>query len=147
MKKYIHYFTFMFLVLSLGILITSCDNNSTGTNPNPINGTWKSINNDRGYLHIDLPNLVEYTEPIVNPNTNYSDTLDCYVNDSYKLNKLSGDKYVATYTESGKTFTATIKVKNDKLILMGPKGNITKLERINVNFSQLVSQLKICTNL
>lgn len=127
MNKYTYLLTLS--ILSLGILITGC--NSTGTNPNPINGTWEAITgNTEGYAQITLPNLDTYYRGEENMS-------DCYIHVSLKLNKLSNNNYLASNIETGKTDTISLKVENNILITTGVNGNITKFERSNADLSQL----------
>lgn len=128
MKKYTYYLTIS--ILSLGILTTSC--NSTGTNPNPINGTWKSITgNTEGYMQIDIPNYDTYIKE--------HEFSDCYLHVKREIHKLSDDKYVTSHTDSGQTHTdtVTIHVENNILIGTDKNGNTTKFKRSNIDLAQL----------
>lgn len=130
MKRYIYYFTFS--ILSIGILITGC--NHTGTNPNPINGTWQLISAER-YVHIDIPNIDAYEKEYY--------LGGCYTRHSFKIHNLSGDKYVTTRTEGTDTETDTVSIHIENDILIVNVINGTETEKYKRTTTDL-SQLELC---
>lgn len=123
---------FLLSFIAFGILLTGCDSSGTAPEPETINGTWKAINSD------DVVDFVQINLPVVN-NYDKNEKSGCYNHYSFKINKLSGDKYIAVSSGSNQPDTLTIHVENDMLTIIGTDGTF-RFKRSQTD----ISQLQIC---